>query len=259
MVLFASCAASTAFEVCEEGDIYDSNMETDAFYPPANMYEEHEGEDVYESPEIAGASYPPEPEAHILATHEEDFLNALNAVGLDWGFAEMHRYITQPATPEFRTQYNYFITCPSNLIMALVAVRRNANGGGIWGTVNVYMTFVPVGIWTEYDFNRIDQEGFLTDDELRSFFALAGMMLREEESASVLAGHILDYISNFPFLYCNENSFGIFIDDREGEIDYRFILTWDPSMERYTNYEMTFTVGLCEFYREFRKRIDLGG
>ena len=195
-------------------------------------------------------------EAHVLDAHEEEFLYALNAVGLNWGFEERQRYVTPPPTHGFQTIHRYFIICPSDLVMAVVSVRK-AGGGSIWGTMNIYMAFVPVGVWSEDDFNRIDQEGFLTDDELLSFFALAGKMLGEEEAALNIANHVLDYISNSQFLYNDE--YWLQIDDREGEIDYRFILAWNPSMERYTNYEITFTIGLCEYYREFRKGISLGG
>jgi len=205
------------------------------------------------------SSYPSAPEAHVLVNHEEEFLYLLNAVGLSWGFAEMQRHISQPPTPEFQTILRYVIANPSNLINALVTVRKTEGGGSIWGTANIYMAFVPVGQWSEYDLNRIDQEGFLTDDELLSFFALAGKLLGEEDAASIIANHILGYINNFQFQYCNENSVWLFVDDRVGEIDYRFILAWNPIMERYTNYEITFTIGLCERYREIRRGLDLAG
>jgi len=193
-------------------------------------------------------------EDHILTADESEFIFALNEIGLNWNFSERQRSFAQSMHHDARSDYNHFylIHCPSQLIFGFINVRTGF--GSIYGDNYISMMFSLYREPTEDEFIRLQQEGLLTDDEWILFWEFAGIILGEEHNISNIAVRALSYFEDFP-AYEAEAYASLFEGNEEG-IDYRVIFFWNPFLERYANITIELTVGLSEFYREYRAMLD---
>lgn len=96
-----------------------------------------------------------------LLKNRANLTSALNEVGLNWNASEWHRPLFS-----FRGHNQlYFITCPSNLILGLVDIRKYDGDSPVWGKKHIWLSFHAVRQPTEDKFNLLQQEKLLTDGE----------------------------------------------------------------------------------------------
>jgi len=176
------------------------------------------------------------------------FMNILSEVGLDWSSSISQSLI--PESSPYHDVNSYLITCPSNLILGFIVNRDGF--GGVFGERHMHTTFRLYRQPSEYEFNDIKQNGLLTDNELLSFWKLIGIALSEEDTIAIIASQSMEYLRNFLFNYKTEHPVTV-MEGNSGNIDYRFVLSWNPMLEMYAQYEIGITVGLSEFFREYRK------
>jgi len=191
----------------------------------------------------------PYPEPRIPTALETEFISMLNEVGLNWSISERQGGLPPPADH----QQIYMITCPTDLTLGLITIRNNEDS--IWGEKYIHMSFMPQREVTEEEFNKLQQEGLLTEEAWLLFWAFAGKLLGEEEQIVQIAAQSLYYFEQFPFLDETE-PFITIMEGHEGNVDYSLTLLWHPFLERYAQYEISLTVGLSEFFRELRKTIE---
>jgi len=193
----------------------------------------------------------PFPEPHAFTANELVFLSALDEVGLNWEFSERHR-----RSFYFPNHHQmYIITCPSGLILGLVEMRKHDEGSHMWGEKYLRISFYVNRAPTEDEFNRLQQEGLLTDDEWTMFWELAEKLLDEEDCVAGIAERARAYLEDFPFYYETEHTV-IIMEGYQGSIDYNVAIRWQPFLERYADLAIILTVGLSEFDREHRRTTD---
>lgn len=134
-------------------------------------------------------------------------------------------------------------------------MRKHDGGSNLFGEKYFRILFHMNRAPTEDEFNRLQQEGLLTDDEWGMFWELAGKFLDEEDSVSSIAERARAYLEVFPFHYQTEDIV-IIMEGHKGNVDYGVTLRWLPFLERYAALAIDLTVGLSEFDREHRRTLD---
>ena len=191
------------------------------------------------------------PEANVPNDNEIAFINMLHELGLNWKISASQRLLPDPVPQH--DQRTYITTCPSSLISSFIVIRNGL--GSIFGERHIYISLQPYRQGTDDEFEYLQQNGLMSDNDWLLFWELAGKILDKEDCVSILANRSLGYLDDFQFRYNTERSVTIMEGNKE-DIDYRVILTWHPFLERYAQYEIMLTVGLTEFYREYRKRLE---
>jgi len=193
----------------------------------------------------------PTPETHTLTSDELEFIYVLNEIGLNWSISSRQSRLPSPSP--YYDYRSYITICPSSLVSSLITIRNDL--GGIFGEKNIRIYIRPYRQPTEYEFIRLQQEGLLTENEWLLFWELAGKLLEKEDCIVSITNRSLEYLKAFSFSDKTENSVTI-MEGNSSDIDYSVILSWNTALERYAHYEISLTVGLSEFYREYRKRLE---
>ena len=199
------------------------------------------------------SSDPAVSETRAFTASEKNFMDMLNAVGLSWEFSAYQLMRIPPEDLGIPGPHIYLIDCPLGFAQVLIVAR--SEGGSILGEEYIQMSFRPRGQLPEDEFRHLLQEGFMSTDELFAFFVLAGKAIGEEDDMLSIANRVVGYIDNFQFDYKTEDVVTI-MAGHYGNIDYSFTLEWHGYYGRYFLYEMHFTAGLSDFFREHRVTID---
>ena len=193
-----------------------------------------------------------EAEPLILTAEEAEFISALHEVGLYWSMSPRQRVLQQP--PPHQNEQWYMITCPSETAGGFITISNDKSSDrvSIRGEQHIKMSFVPYWI-SEDNFDSIQQYGLLSSEDWFLFWEFAKSILGEDDCIASVADRALDYFENFDFHYKTENDVTI-MNGNKNNVDYRVIFSWHPFLERYAQYDISLTIGLSDFFREYRQR-----
>jgi len=257
--IFVGCSSSDVFE---EDLSYADAPKTYAPVDDEDPMDTSEPEEVFvdtRSPDRSPPLSPEPPPLFLrelrdhLTDREQDFIDTVHSVGLDWQFTADQRMLR--VREDWEGLQMFFLTDPPNLVHATMTVWEDR--GWVYGDKYINMVFWPTRQLTEERFNLfLERENVITHDDLLLFWEFAGHIIDEADDVLSIANRMMGYVEAFQFDQSADEddpfSTVILMEGRYGNVDYRFRLTWHDFYRRYFIYDISLIAGLEEEWRQWR-------